>query len=1290
MEATVVAVEEQSSPSNRRLVKESMAKIRVKVVEFPGKMKKVAQDDPRRIVHSVKVGIAITLVSLFYYFDPLYVGFGNSAMWALLTVVFVFESSVGATLGKGLNRGLATFLAGTLGFGAHHLASLPGDKFQPILLGIFVFILGKNSTMEPALATFECLKSESGLKFAATTVSFLRFFPRMKARYDYGLLIFILTFCMISVSGYRDEKVLEMAHKRVSTILIGGFTALFVCIFIFPVWAGDDLHNLAANHLEKLATFLQGFGDEYFTKPSESESNKASLQGYKSILNSKQSEESLVNSARWEPRHGRFKYRHPWKQYLKIGSLTRQCAYRVEALNGCLYSDASPETCGKFQETCTELCSELGKAMKELASAIKTMSPPSSHRAHVARAKDAAGNLNSLLKTGLHKDVDTVEILAVATVASLLLDVLACTEKISASIHELASLAHFKDGKPDSDKQKQVHQSSNSTDLNHLVITITYGTTDPNDLKILNDFKQGLGNPELLKWPETGDDPCGHPPWPHVFCSGDRVAQIQVQNLGLKGPLPQNLNQLPKLFNLGLQKNHFNGKLPTFSGLSELEFAYLDNNEFDTIPADFFDGLSSVRVLALDYNPFNKTTGWSIPKELANSAQLTNLSLVNCNVVGPLPEFLGKLPSLAALKLSYNRLSGEIPASFGESLMQILWLNDQDGEGMTGTIDVVANMVSLKQLWLHGNQFSGTIPENIGNLTSLKDLNLNRNQLVGLIPESLADLELDHLVLNNNHLMGPIPKLKAGNFSYVSNSFCQSKPGFSCAPEVNALLDFLSGMNYPMNLVSQWSGNEPCADPWVGLSCNQNFHVSIINLPRHNLSGTLSPSLAKLESLMEIRLGGNNIHGIVPENFTELGTLRTLDLSENNLEPPLPKFRDSVKIIIEGNPLLIGNHTREPPSPARTNSPATEDSPPRDQSGGKRSLPPSRTPSPNADTKINSSTATAKQGETQSNGFQRFKQVIVAGIAAIAIMVLLVVLFSIFFCKKRKGASEAPSSIVVHSKDPLDPKNIVKVAVSNNTSGRLFSKTATSSRSSHSGATQKSHVLESANLVISVQVLRKGTNDFAKENELGRGGFGTVYKGVLEDDGEKSMTTRLAGTFGYLAPEYAVMGKISTKVDVFSYGVVLMELVTGLTALDEGRSEETRYLAEWFWRIKSNKDKLMAAIDPALEVTEETYESIAAIAELAGHCTVRDPYHRPDMSHAVNVLAPLVEKWKPVDDESECYSGIDYSQPLPQMLKGWQAAESQGQSYTSLDDSKGSIPTKPVGFADSFTSIDGR
>lgn len=70
-------------------------KIRKKITEKAREAKKLGKDDPRRIIHSFKVGLAITLVSLFYYFRPLYEGFGVSAMWAVLTVVVVFEFSVG-------------------------------------------------------------------------------------------------------------------------------------------------------------------------------------------------------------------------------------------------------------------------------------------------------------------------------------------------------------------------------------------------------------------------------------------------------------------------------------------------------------------------------------------------------------------------------------------------------------------------------------------------------------------------------------------------------------------------------------------------------------------------------------------------------------------------------------------------------------------------------------------------------------------------------------------------------------------------------------------------------------------------------------------------------------------------------------------------------------------------------------------------------------------------------------------------------------------------------------------
>nr|KYP39384.1 hypothetical protein KK1_039322 [Cajanus cajan] len=66
-----------------------------KVMDTMSQLKKVGKEDPRRVVHSLKVALAITLVSLFYYVKPLYNGFGSSAMWAVFTVIVVSEFSVG-------------------------------------------------------------------------------------------------------------------------------------------------------------------------------------------------------------------------------------------------------------------------------------------------------------------------------------------------------------------------------------------------------------------------------------------------------------------------------------------------------------------------------------------------------------------------------------------------------------------------------------------------------------------------------------------------------------------------------------------------------------------------------------------------------------------------------------------------------------------------------------------------------------------------------------------------------------------------------------------------------------------------------------------------------------------------------------------------------------------------------------------------------------------------------------------------------------------------------------------
>ncbi|KAJ0630779.1 putative aluminum-activated malate transporter [Helianthus annuus] len=81
---------------------------------------------------------------------------------------------------------------------------------------------------------------------------------------------------------------------------------------------------------------LKGCVADYFGRGDEE--SKKNLQGYKCVLNSKTSEEAMANFARWEPAHGRFNFRHPWKNYLKIGVSSRNCAYCIETLTSCLAS----------------------------------------------------------------------------------------------------------------------------------------------------------------------------------------------------------------------------------------------------------------------------------------------------------------------------------------------------------------------------------------------------------------------------------------------------------------------------------------------------------------------------------------------------------------------------------------------------------------------------------------------------------------------------------------------------------------------------------------------------------------------------------------------------------------------------------------------------------------------------------------------------------------------------------------------------------------------------------------
>lgn len=127
-------------------------------------------------------------------------------------------------------------------------------------------------------------------------------------------------------------------------------------------------------------------------------------------------------------------------------------------------------------------------------------------------------------------------------------------------------------------------------------------------------------------------------------------------------------------------------------------------------------------------------------------------------------------------------------------------------------------------------------------------------------------------------------------------------------------------------------------------------------------------------------------------------------------------------------------------------------------------------------------------------------------------------------------------------------------------------------------------------------------------------------------------------------------GRATNKVDVYAFGVVLMEILTGKKAVDETLPDETCHLVTWFHKIIIRKyHNLRNAIDPTIDLDDQTFETISKVAELAAHCTANKYFRRPNMEHVVNVLGPFAQKWKPLRPEEieEKYGGLDLHMSLP-------------------------------------------
>ncbi|XP_010932748.1 probable serine/threonine-protein kinase PBL16 [Elaeis guineensis] len=132
--------------------------------------------------------------------------------------------------------------------------------------------------------------------------------------------------------------------------------------------------------------------------------------------------------------------------------------------------------------------------------------------------------------------------------------------------------------------------------------------------------------------------------------------------------------------------------------------------------------------------------------------------------------------------------------------------------------------------------------------------------------------------------------------------------------------------------------------------------------------------------------------------------------------------------------------------------------------------------------------------------------------------------------------------------------------------------------------------------------------------------FGLAKDGPVGDNSHVS--TRVMGTFGYAAPEYVMTGHLTAMSDVYSYGVVLLELLTGKKSLDKSRPARQETLADWAFPLLNQKKKVLSIVDPKLN-RDYPVKAVQKVAMLAYHCLNRNPKARPLMRDIVNYLEPL-------------------------------------------------------------------
>ncbi|CAL5325914.1 unnamed protein product [Camellia sinensis] len=682
---------------------------------------------------------------------------------------------------------------------------------------------------------------------------------------------------------------------------------------------------------------------------------------------------------------------------------------------------------------------------------------------------------------------------------------------------------------------------------------------------------------------------------------------------------------LPCMTLFDVSGNHLSGSIPSFNDTScshmpSLSGYPFEPDDFSSAYLSFFGNRTRAEIpfigdvggLAVLHNfGDNNFTGalQSMligPERLADSTVYAFLAGEN-KLTGPFPgDLFEKCNGLNAVivNVSNNRISGKIPADIGSMCR------------------------SLKVLDASGNQISGTIPPSFGDLVSLVALNLSWNLLQGPIPNSLGQLRgLKFVSLAGNNLTGSIPT-----------------------------------------------------------SLGQLHSVEVLELSSNYLSGGIPKDIVNLRNLTVLLLNNNKLSGQIPSSLANVSTLSAFNVSFNNLSGPLPLSGNLMKCRnVQGNPFLRSCRmlSLTVPSPQG----GTRDlqnyvayptmSPP--QGSGSSSLNPIEIASITSASAIVSVLLallvlffyTRKwKPRSQTGGLARKEVTIFTDIRVpltFEDIVRATGSFNASNCIGSGGfgttykAEISPGVLVAIKRLAVGRfQGVQQFDAELKTLGRLQHPNLVTLIGYHASETEmfliynylpggnlEKFIQERSTRVVDWRVLHKIALDIARalaylhdqcvprvlhrdvkpSNIL----LDDDYNAYLSDFGlarllgtsETHATTGVAGTFGYVAPEYAMTCRVSDKADVYSYGVVLLELISDKKALDPSFSSFGNGFNIVTWACMLLRQGRAKEFFTAGLWDVGPHDDLIDVLHLAVVCTVDSLSTRPTMKQAVRRLKQL-------------------------------------------------------------------